>query len=413
MKNKSCWHILVLISCCCLSLCTLGLVMNCAGVFYSPMAAELGVGRGSVAMFATICTLMNGFIAPFFRRAIKRFPVNVVLSVAILITVASTLGISRVTSLWLLYLLGALQGASLSFFSSVPVNMLISNWFEKNHGLATGIAMCFSGVGGAVFSPIFTAAISAFGWRNAYVLLAVLLAVIALPGALFVVRLTPAERGLLPFGAQQSPAAAADSGKKSSAAAAAISLPLVILVVASIFASFNTGISQHLPGFAESVGLGAATGATMVSACMLGNLSSKLFIGILSDWLKPLKACLVMLGACLIGVVALLLFGSQSLLLTLGASYLVGYVYSVASVGMPLVTKYVFGLEQFAVMYPRVQVATSLGSALALTIIGFIYDFTRSYAAAFLCCAAFLIVSGAMMIALAAMRKKAKAAAEN
>lgn len=408
MKNKSCWHILVLISCCCMSLCTLGLVMNCVGVFYSPMAAELGVGRGSVAMFATICTLMNGFIAPFFRRAIKRFPVNAVLSTAIIVTVLSTLGISRATALWQLYLLGALQGASLSFFSSVPVNMLISNWFEKNHGLATGIAMCFSGVGGAVFSPIFTAAISAFGWRNAYVLLAVLLAVIALPGALFIVRLTPAERGLLPFGAQQAPKAAAAPQQTANAApvAAAISLPFVLLTITGIFAAFNTGISQHLPGFAETIGLGAATGATMVSACMLGNLSSKLFIGILSDWLKPLRACLVMLGACLVGVIALLLFGSRSLVIALGASYLVGYVYSVASVGMPLVTKYVFGLDQFAVMYPRITVMVSLGSALALTIIGFIYDFTRSYAAAFLCCAAFLIISGAMLVILSLRRKE-------
>lgn len=409
MKNKSHWHILTLVACCCMSLCTLGLVMNCVGVFYSPMAADLGVGRGTVAMFATICTLMNGFAAPLFRRAIDRFPVRLVLSVAIVASALSTFGISRATQMWQLYLLGAIQGTSVSFFSSVPVNLLISNWFEKNHGLATGIAMCFSGLGGAVFSPLFAMAITSMGWRNAYMLLGLLVLIIALPGALFIVKLTPAERNLLPFGADHAPKAAPaaeKAAKKSVVPVATISLPFILLAITGVFAAFNTGISQHLPGFAETVGLGAASGAAMVSACMIGNLSSKLFIGILSDWLKPIRACIVMLTACMVGVLSLLAFGANSLLIALAGSYLVGYVYSVASVGMPLVTKYVFGLEQFSVMYPRITVVVSLGSALALTIIGFIYDFTHSYTAAFLCCAAFLLISAAMLVLLSLHRKQ-------
>lgn len=407
MKNKSHWHILTLIACCCMSLSTLGLVMNCVGVFYSPMATDLGVGRGTVAMFATICTLMNGFAAPLFRRAIQRFPLRMVLSAGIIISALCTFGISRSTQMWQLYLLGALQGTSLSFYSSVPVNMLISNWFEKNHGLATGIAMCFSGLGGAVFSPIFTMAIGSLGWRNAYMLLGLLILIVTLPGALFIVRLNPSERGLLPFGAEKQPVTAKPVASGNAAKTASfISLPFILLTITGVFAAFNTGISQHLPGFAENVGLGAATGAAMVSACMIGNLTSKLFIGIISDWLKPIRACILILGACLLGVITLLTFGAGSLAIALVGSYLIGCVYSVCSVGMPLVTKYVFGLDQFAVMYPRINLMVSLGSALALTIIGFIYDFTRSYTAAFLCCAAFLLISAAMLIVLNMRRRK-------
>ena len=407
MKNRSYWHILTLIACCCMSLSTLGLAMNCVGVFYSPMAADIGVGRGTVAMFATICTLMNGFAAPLFRRAIQRFPVRLVLSSGIIVSALCTIGVSRVTHLWQLYLLSALQGTALSFFSSVPVNVLIGNWFEKNHGLATGIAMCFSGLGGAVFSPVFTMAIASLGWRTAYALLGLLILVIALPGAMFVVKLQPSERNLLPFGAEKAPSAAPQaSSAKNAAVSAAIGIPFILLTIAGVFAAFNTGISQHLPGFAENVGLGATAGAAMVSACMIGNLTSKLFIGILSDWLKPIRACVLMLGACLLGVLALLVFGANSLMLSLAGSYLVGYVYSVCSVGMPLVTKYVFGLEQFAVMYPRITIMVSIGSALALTVIGFIYDFTHSYTAAFLCCAAFLMISAGMLLVLGRKRKK-------
>lgn len=406
MKNKSHWHFLTLAACCCLALSSLGLVCNCVGVFYSPMATDLNVGRGTVAVFATICTMLNGFCSPLFPKALKRFSLKPVLCAGIIVNALSTMAISLVQQVWQLYLLSAIQGFSLCFFCSVPVNLIISNWFEKNHGMATGFAMCFSGLGGAVFSPLFSAAIAQMGWRTAYAVLGALVFAIAMPGALLVLKLNPAERGLLPFGADHAPAAAAKPAEGKQPTAAVFGMPFLMLITAGILAAFNTGISQHLPGFAESVGLGAASGALMVSAAMLGNLSSKLFIGIISDFLKPIRACLLMLGAVVVALILLICFAAKSLPVALIASYLVGYVYSVASVGMPLVTKYVFGLEKFGSVYPRVTMAVSIGSACALAFIGYIYDFTRSYTAAFLCCAAFLLISGTLMLMLQAKRAK-------
>ena len=401
MSNKSYWHYLTLAACCCLALSSLGLVCNCVGVFYSPMAGDLGVGRGTIAVFATICTLLNGFAAPLFRRAILRFPLKPVLCAGILISALSTAAIAAIHNVWQLYLLSAIQGASMSFFCSVPVNLILSNWFEKNHGMATGIAMCFSGLGGAVFSPLFSMAITHMGWRPTYALLGLLVLLIALPGALFVLKLTPAERNLLPYGATGTPSVSQrPDAAKAAAPAVGFGLPFVMLSAAGILAAFNTGISQHLPGFAESVGLGTAVGATMLSAVMLGNLSSKLIIGVISDWLKPIRACLLMLSCVIVAIMLLIFFGASHLFVSLLSSYLIGYVYGVASVGMPLVTKQVFGLDQFGLVYPRINVAVSVGSACALAFIGFIYDFTHSYTAAFLCCASFLLISGTLMLML-------------
>lgn len=401
MKNKSRWHILTLISCCCLALASLGLVCNCVGVFYSPMAADLGVGRGAVAMFATICTLMNGFVSPLFGRAIKRFSLRTVLIAGILVNALSALGISAVRQLWQLYLLGALQGISLCFFCSVPVNLIISNWYEKNHGLATGIAMCFSGLGGAVFSPLFSAVITQIGWRMAYALLGALILIIAAPGALFVLKLDPSERNLLPFGADK--ARTAPEKKVSSGKVITISLPFVLLSVFGLLASFNTGLTQHLSGYAESVGLGTATGAVMISAAMMGNLSSKLFTGILSDWVGPVRACMLMLLGVVAGIALLLTVGTASIVVALIASFMLGFVFAVCSVGAPLVTKQVFGVERFGEIYPRIMIAINTGSAFALTVIGFIYDFTQSYTAAFLFCTALLLASCGL---LAVLQKK-------
>ena len=398
MKNKSRWHILTLISCCCLALASLGLVCNCVGVFYSPMAADLGAGRGSVAMFATICTLMNGFVSPLFGKALRKFSLKAVLLGGICINALSAVGISMAQHLWQLYLLGAVQGVSLCFFCSVPVNLIISNWFHKNHGLATGVAMCFSGLGGAVFSPLFSAIISAAGWRMAYALLGALILIVAAPGALFVLKLDPSERNLLPFGADEprkAPEKKAAAGKVIT-----VSLPFVLLFAFGLLASFNTGLTQHLSGYAESVGLGTATGAMMISAAMMGNLSSKLFTGILSDWVGPVRACILMLLGVVAGIVLLLTVGAASIIAAMAASFMLGFVFAVCSVGAPLVTKHVFGNDKFGAVYPQVMVAINTGSAFALTIIGFIYDFTQSYTAAFLFCTALLLASCGLLLVL-------------
>ncbi|MDO4355727.1 MAG: MFS transporter [Clostridia bacterium] len=400
MKNKSIWHILTIIACCGLTVSSIGLVFNCIGVFYSPISSELGVGRGTVALFATLCSLANGLCAPLFGRLLKRFPLRAILSVAILVAGLSTMAISLTHSVWQLYAIGVIQGVALSFFSSVPVTVILTNWFEQKHGLATGVAFCFSGVGGAVFSPMFSMLISAQGWRAAFVLLGAAILLFALPGALLVLRLEPSERGLLPYGATSVRGRAPQPVEDAPRRDLRPSLPFVLLAALAVIASFCTGLTQHLPGFAESEGLSAATGAAMVSAAMLGNLSSKLIIGVVSDWAGPIRACLAMLSACLLALVLLLACPTGTLILALAAAYLFGFIYSVCSVGLPLVTRHVFGPERYAAVFPRVTVVASLGSSCAIAIIGFIYDFTHSYSAAFLCCAAFVAICCALLLAL-------------
>jgi sugar phosphate permease len=109
-----------------------------------------------------------------------------------------------------------------------------------------------------------------------------------------------------------------------------------------------------------------------------------LIIGFISDYLKPLKACIIMM---LVNVFSLILFikGGQTsnVNMLLIASFLFGSVYSVGAVGIPLLTKYFFGVDNFAAVYSKIGFLTSVGSSLSLTIIGYIYDFTGGYLMAF------------------------------
>ena len=49
-------HLLVLVSMCGLLATTVGLVTNVAGLFFTPVAEELGILKGEVSLMLTICT---------------------------------------------------------------------------------------------------------------------------------------------------------------------------------------------------------------------------------------------------------------------------------------------------------------------------------------------------------------------
>ncbi|KAI9298075.1 MFS general substrate transporter [Neoconidiobolus thromboides FSU 785] len=58
------------------------------------------------------------------------------------------------TKLWHLYLTQGILSGIGSSIAYIPCLSIISNWFDKKRGLATGIAVSGSGIGGLVLSPI-------------------------------------------------------------------------------------------------------------------------------------------------------------------------------------------------------------------------------------------------------------------
>jgi predicted MFS family arabinose efflux permease len=55
MHNKK--QIFVLIACCCIVASSIGILTNASGVFFTPIASDLGVGKGSVSMTLTIANI--------------------------------------------------------------------------------------------------------------------------------------------------------------------------------------------------------------------------------------------------------------------------------------------------------------------------------------------------------------------
>ena len=390
MENRSNKHWLVVAMMCCLAAGAIGICTNATGVFYTPVSESLGVLRGSFAMHATLQSLAMAVVTLYIPKIMDRMNYRRVLLAGVILSVVTTALMGISSSLWMFYVLGILRGIGTGVFGIVPLTMVISNWFDQKHGLATSIALSFSGLAGAVFSPLFSSLITSFGWKNAYFIQAAALLAVTLPALVARWTVQPKDSNLLPYGYEEKNH---EQIRINRSGFNFITVSFVCMCIFCILHTSITGVSQHLSGFATSIGLSAAFGATLISLTMIGNISTKLLIGIISDRFGPIRACVIMIVTNMISLVLMMagMPSANELILTIGA-FVFGSVYAVGAVGLPLLTRYFFGQENYSIAYAKIGFLTSVGSSSSLTLIGYLYDFTGTYLYMFVIAMAFHII---------------------
>lgn len=402
MENRSYKHWVVVAMMCCLAAGSIGICTNATGVFYTPVSESLGVLRGSFAMHATLQSLAMAVVTLYIPKIMDHMNYRKVLLAGVILSVVTTALMGISSCLWMFYVLGIVRGIGTGVFAIVPLTMIISNWFDQKHGLATSIALSFSGLAGAVFSPLFSSLITSFGWQNAYFIQAVALFAVTFPALVVKWTVQPEESNLLPYGYEES---SHQQIRINRSGFNFITVSFVCMCIFCILHTSITGISQHLSGFATSIGLTAGFGATLMSLTMIGNISTKLLIGIISDRFGPIRASVIMIVTNMISLVLMMagMPGANTWILMTG-SFVFGSIYAVGAVGLPLLTRYFFGQENYSIAYAKIGFLTSVGSSSSLTLIGYLYDFTGTYLYMLVIAMAFHVIDLCLLVII---RKKA------
>ena len=377
LENKSYKHWVIIAVLCCLSASSIGLCTNSVGVFYVPVSESLHVLKGTFALHATLSSLATAFVSLLMPRLMKRYRYKLILIVGVFLTVVSTLLMALSQSVWLFYGLGIMRGIGVAMYGMVPLTMIITNWFVEKHGLATSIALSFSGLSGAIFSPMLSHWITTMGWQKAYLMMAVCIFVLTLPALLYSWSIDPQDMKLHPYGYQ---AVMPKTTFTPQTKINVFSIGFICMCILTVLHTSITGISQHLSGMATSVGLSSSIGAMMISLAMFGNISTKLLIGFMSDLLTPVKASIIMIMMNMTSL--FFLYNGMSLsqpVVLLVSSFAFGSIYSVGAVGIPLLTRYFFGADNYSYCYSIIGFLTNVGSSSSLAFIGYAYDFTGSY----------------------------------
>ncbi len=397
-KVHHCWWIVI--SCCIVMACGLGLLFNCAGIFLVPVSEALGVGRGPVSFYLTIMNLTMTLVLPLAGRTLSKKRIERILFIAYVINYAAFASLALANSIVHFYIAGVLIGFCGAFSLIMPVPVLINNWFEKKLGVVMGTVLAFSGIGGVIFNLIGGFIIENFGWRTGYLALSAIGAALVLPCTLFIIRTKPEDMGLRPYGAEgDNPRAAVPSPEKPNLPASGYSIR-VIFKTLPVFAAFAFtctitlagAIQNHIPSYGISLGFTQSTGAMAVSFLMVGIIVCKIGIGYLHDRFGVIVAIISGVTAGTLGAI-LLLFAGSGKLIFFGGAFLFGIIPALTVVAPPLLVKNIVIAEDYNYVLSYVNMGNTFSCAIGLSLYGFIYDLTQSYLACFLIIFVMIVLS--------------------
>ena len=199
-KNRSIYHWAILVCCILILMFSYSTRVGLAQLFATEILKETGFSSGAYFLSTTLTSVACAISGPIAGKLLRGKYMRTTFVLCSIGTMGSYACYGLCHSLWQFYIVGTLVGVFAMGCGTLLVSVLITNWFEKNRGLMISIAMMGISIGGTVLSPLLSWLIVEFGWRNAYFILSALSLIVLVPIGLFVVRRTPQDAGLEPYG---------------------------------------------------------------------------------------------------------------------------------------------------------------------------------------------------------------------
>lgn len=192
------------------------------GAFVTPMTDEFDWSRTDITVARTIGQSVMAFTGLFIGGMVDRHGGKWLLRVGAVIMCSAMFALSEVQELWQWWLLnGLILTAGAAMIGNLVVNVTISKWFVERRGRMVGFAAMGVSFAGIVITPLSAYLVEAYGWREAWRILAVLAGAVVIPLS-FAFRRMPEDYGLNPDG--KSAAQIAQGGGRAAATDFASSL---------------------------------------------------------------------------------------------------------------------------------------------------------------------------------------------
>lgn len=188
--------------------------VNCKSLFQPLIVSDLGITLAQYNISNAISTVVSVIGSLVIGHVADKVSGRVLGSLTVIATSAVLAGMSFVGELWQVYVLFAVSGCFAVASTRLLISLVTANWFTAKRGLAISIALSGSGFGGAILSPIVSSLIVSVGWRSAFLVLAAICMVAALPITAYSFRTKPSEIDLKPLGENPGDPSVSTAGDK-------------------------------------------------------------------------------------------------------------------------------------------------------------------------------------------------------
>jgi len=379
----------VVVFACFLATLTLGETFWCFGIFFKPLESEFGWSRAVTSSAYTFFLIGHAISLIVGGRLGDRISPRPILVATAVISGTAIALCSQADSVNELRLFLFIAGLGAGPMWSVSTSTVM-RWFSGHKRASLALALTTTGVGfGAIiFAPLINHFISAYGWRDAFLYVGIIMSVIVLAAALLVRRAPQAS-------ATDRCSAPARSGAPTRAMIAAF-LTVTFVITVAIF-SFQA-VNVHLMPHATDVGISDASAAVAVGLMGAFSIPGRLVSGFISDalgWRRTLA--LAVLGMAL-SIPWLLLLDAVWMLYAFVLIY--GVCHGIRVPAQIGILGQTFGLSSLGQL---VGISTAIGQLVGATapyVMGFIYDHTGGYSTGFYMLMAILVATGILAFML-------------
>ncbi|MBV9629882.1 MAG: MFS transporter [Xanthobacteraceae bacterium] len=353
-----------------------------SGVFLKPVSAELGITRGDLSSAVFLAAICTAIACPLLGWFLDRFGTRRVMIPGVLLyaLVVAGFGLMETKPAFVIPLIFALVGLVGAVQTPIPYAAVVAQWFDRQRGLALGIATAGVGLGVVLLPPFLALLINDFGWRNAYFGLGLAVLLLAgLPVALFV-REPPA---LSRVAARHTDRNLTDSLPGTTAAQAFRQWPFWALTIA-----FFLGVMAINGTLTHVIPLLTDRGVSLQQAAIMFSFAGYAIVGgrILAGWcLDRIWGPYVAICFFAIPMLGIALLGSGAT----GIVPLIGAVLCGAGIGAEIdlmaffLSRY-FGLKAYGKIYGVMFAVFNIGTGLGPALSGLSFDRFHSYGPIFI-----------------------------
>lgn len=384
-----------------------------AGGFMTPVCEGLGIDFTAFSYYFTGTLLGLAFALPLAGKLMPKVIGNYrIVAIACVLLLAGA-SMSFFTEAWQFWIASLVIGVGFSFTTGVAMSSVIDQWFVKKAGLAIGLAWAVNSVYMLIMSPVMISVIEAIGWRNGYLVLAAVSAVMVLPGLIFVIRYRPADKGMLPYGYDANEATGtsapatelADAGVPFKVAVKSPSFIACVLFLCLV--QLTVCMNQLFPTFAVEVGFDPIIGGYMVSAASFADIFLNIFVGSTCDRFGSAKAIVAWVCVSIISFV-MLIFCVGNPTLAIVAAGVNDVMYVIAGAALTCLVMEIFGSKDFGRIFAWVCAIGYIVGAFGMPVMTGVYEATGTFQSVFILCIVLNVCIALLAVAAKASSKNLK-----
>nr|UWI49357.1 MFS transporter [Clostridioides difficile] len=361
-----------------------GIVNNCASLFIKPVTEDLGFSRSEFSLYYTVIALSTMVIALFMGKLAKKFKIKNIMLVGCVLAGIGYIGYSYANSIYVFYLMSVFSGLGLGMTTLTPLSIIISNWFVEKRGLALGLTFMGSGVGGMIFNPVANYIILNYGWRQSYLVLGIIILVTTIPIVLIFMSEKPSDKGLLPYGYENSSKSVLDTSAKGVMLGEAVKTKIFwIMVVGLVLITIIAmGVQMHIASYLTDIGYSPTFAASVISINMGVVILGKILLGYIFDKVGCEKGVIFVGLQVFLGVLALLFASKYPAIIVFIICWGIGNC--MGTIVPALITSEIFGKKDYSTIVGVVNAVVLLGAALGSAVTGKLYDMSGGYTLAWM-----------------------------